>query len=938
MDERIKEAEGWVSMKLSDKEAKEFNKRLGIENEVLQAIEEEKQIMKAGKNDKLGKKKNSRDYLSKLDMGPDYAELGKLKGFLEMNPFMCPGCGAPFQSKAESNPGFLPKDMFAEHRRRSELTKSIQEAIKLLTMAGLELGSTQAATVLRAGEVSEEVIAGVQKIALNNRIDEDRQTELQNKKERNEARGVSGENSDIDREVMEALENFDLEAYRNRYAKFNKNKRHTEAAVTDHTATAAADGTEGEVAVPRKRVPAVAPLPDNATVAAAHQLDPDAVCICQRCFRLQQYGAVDSSLRPGWSASDLLTPERFESLLTTIKDTPSVVLCIVDIFDLRGSILPNLRNIVGTNPIVIAANKIDLLPVDVSLLRVQSWIHNEIKQICGYRSPRDEEESGEYAAGIAEREGNDDNEEEMYFGPSRSSSKYDYSKYGSNNSAAAMGGSGKIKKEEREAGILRRNNVHLVSCQTGMGMDTLLSDLMQKATTHGSKIHVMGAANVGKSSFINRLLDTSKAMNHAGLINNNRKGKRGSKASSRNVAQATVSNLPGTTLDFIKMKLPNGVTMIDTPGLLTKGQLTSKLNSEELRQIIPAKPINPITLRVVEGKTILIGGVARVELLEGRPFFFTFFTSSEVKLHVTQTVKVEDFIQKHVGELVLPPASLERYNEIGPYSSQDLEISGDSWKKSSYDIVIAGLGWISVTGPGTAIVRVTTPVGTTVGLRPALLPYEAPLTTVKFSGGRLMRKGAVKRRPSSQNSLAAVGKGALGMRALRSNKPATNKVRKFGESSGSWKKPSSYGGGDNRGSGGAERSGFSNRRDSERGSYSADRSASRGYSESRDGARSGGFAGDKGKSNSYTSRGSRDGPSRERSSNYGTGSGSRERSSSPFSGSRERASNGGDRGYSGERRGSAGGRGGGYERANSNGNYRSSGSNERGGERERGAR
>ena len=128
----------------------------------------------------------------------------------------------------------------------------------------------------------------------------------------------------------------------------------------------------------------------------------------------------------------------------------------------------------------------------------------------------------------------------------------------------------------------------------------------------------------------------------------------------------------GTTLDFIKMRLPNGVTMIDTPGLLTKGQLTSKLNSEELRQvralwilfarcfvfvtmtkcaliarlgnctlwlhhyvtiftshpsiigllffdcvqIIPAKPINPITLRVVEGKTILIGGVARVELLE----------------------------------------------------------------------------------------------------------------------------------------------------------------------------------------------------------------------------------------------------------------------------------------------------------------------------------
>lgn len=135
---------------------------------------------------------------------------------------------------------------------------------------------------------------------------------------------------------------------------------------------------------------------------------------------------TDSSLRPGWSASDLLTPERFESLLTTIKDTPSVVLCIVDIFDLRGSILTNLRNIVGNNPIVIAANKVDLLPVDVSLLRVQSWIHSEIKQICGYRSPRDEEESNEYFVGNEEREKESGEEDDMYFGKGHFATCYLY--------------------------------------------------------------------------------------------------------------------------------------------------------------------------------------------------------------------------------------------------------------------------------------------------------------------------------------------------------------------------------------------------------------------------------------------------------------------------------------------------------------------------------
>ena len=56
--------------------------------------------------------------------------------------------------------------------------------------------------------------------------------------------------------------------------------------------------------------------------------------------------------------------------------------------------------------------------------------------------------------------------------------------------------------------------------------------------------------------------------------------------------------------------------MIDTPGLIRSTQLTSKLNLAELRLVIPNKPINAITLRVVEGKCVLIGGFAIIELLE----------------------------------------------------------------------------------------------------------------------------------------------------------------------------------------------------------------------------------------------------------------------------------------------------------------------------------
>ena len=244
----------------------------------------------------------------------------------------------------------------------------------------------------------------------------------------------------------------------------------------------------------------------------------------------------------------------------------------------------------------------------------------------------------------------------------------------------------------------------------------------------------MGAANVGKSSFINRLLANDFKL---------KGGKGGTQAQRKSrdaTPQATVSNLPGTTLDFLRIKLPNGVTMIDTPGLLNKGQLTSKLTTEELRQVVPVKPIVPVTLRMTEGKCVLLGGLAIVELAEGRPFFLTFYTSREVKLHPTDASNAQEFLKKHAGTLVSPPSSYERLTEIGPFIEHTVTVEGEGWRKSPQDIVIAGLGWVSVTGVGSATIKVTVPEGTVVATRPALLPFEASHSTVSFTGGRILKK------------------------------------------------------------------------------------------------------------------------------------------------------------------------------------------------------
>jgi ribosome biogenesis GTPase A len=209
------------------------------------------------------------------------------------------------------------------------------------------------------------------------------------------------------------------------------------------------------------------------------------------------------------------------------------------VFDLKGSLLKNLKQIAGTNPIVIAANKVDLLPKDVSPIRLTSWIHAEAKEFCDLRSPKEVEEV---------------KRQEMILHGWHRADKVD------------------------EEGLLRRSNVHLVSCQSGVGMTDLMGSLMGLAIDNGNKVYVMGAANVGKSSFINRLLESDYKKG----VSEQRNGGRNKKDQT---PQATVSNLPGTTLNFLKIKLPNGVTMIDTPGLINRGQLTSRLTTEELRMV-----------------------------------------------------------------------------------------------------------------------------------------------------------------------------------------------------------------------------------------------------------------------------------------------------------------------------------------------------------------
>ena len=52
----------------------------------------------------------------------------------------------------------------------------------------------------------------------------------------------------------------------------------------------------------------------------------------------------------------------------------------------------------------------------------------------------------------------------------------------------------------------------------------------------------------------------------------------------------------------------------------------------------------------------------------------------------------------------------------------DVTVSGESWKQSSVDIHIAGLGWVGVGVSGRASLRVWTWEGAGVTVQPSLMP------------------------------------------------------------------------------------------------------------------------------------------------------------------------------------------------------------------------
>lgn len=210
----------------------------------------------------------------------------------------------------------------------------------------------------------------------------------------------------------------------------------------------------------------------------------------------------------------------------------------------------------------------------------------------------------------------------------------------------------------------------------------------------------------------------------------------------RSVGGTTRAPVPGTTLHFISFNLPKGFRLVDTPGIPSRGQVSNLLTEGiDLYGCLPRKKIAPITYVLQSNRTLLVGSLVRIDQVKGAFSFVTCFFSRDVTLHVCQTHKAQDLLDRKATTFFYPPHNREDWERMAPLVRHRIEVFGSS-DRAWDDIVIAGFGWVSISSYGTKDLDVWVPKGVKVFRRPALMPQEVRKRGISQFREKLRARGS----------------------------------------------------------------------------------------------------------------------------------------------------------------------------------------------------
>ncbi|GMA52117.1 GTP-binding protein [Alicyclobacillus contaminans] len=350
--------------------------------------------------------------------------------------------------------------------------------------------------------------------------------------------------------------------------------------------------------------------------------------VCRRCFRIRHYGEFSRIVIPY---------DQYRREVSAIAAHPGLVLYVVDVFDLPGSVIPDLAGLIGGSRVIAVVNKVDLLPREVRVEALASWIRREL----------------------------------------------------------------------RKSGV-ELADVVFVSGSTGFGMDRLLANV---EAAREDIVYAVGMANVGKSTILNGLMRRLQQD-----------------------AQFTASRVPGTTIGMVSTRLTteHGRVKVvsDTPGLLNGDRVIDKLCGDCLKQTIPQDPLRQRVYQLDPGQTLWLGGFARFDFLSGPHQPVVVHVSNRLVVHRTKVERAEAIYAEHSDDILKVPCPECRRSlgKLVPWTLRAVRqkpLHGETDRAieipaAGCDVVLSGLGWISLQGHNIRAVLYAPP-GVRVSQRPRLL-------------------------------------------------------------------------------------------------------------------------------------------------------------------------------------------------------------------------
>lgn len=159
--------------------------------------------------------------------------------------------------------------------------------------------------------------------------------------------------------------------------------------------------------------------------------------------------------------------------------------------------------------------------------------------------------------------------------------------------------------------------------------------------------------------------------------------------------ELTTSSIPGTTVAFIKCRNNRlNIDMYDTPGIPNTHQICHYFeNKNDAKTIVIDRKITPKPVTLSQSLSLFLGGLARLDLVNGLDVNMALFMSPHISIHVTKTYKANEVFIKQYNSILLPVLHPD-FTQI-VFKQHVIDLTFDEKGRCDQDLEVSGLGWIS---------------------------------------------------------------------------------------------------------------------------------------------------------------------------------------------------------------------------------------------------